>query len=76
MAWGCLLHVEIAHPVHLIVAQHALIVDAIKASDPVAAEKAMHQHLSEILRSLPELAARYPDLFEPETDVLPEVLSA
>jgi GntR family transcriptional regulator, rspAB operon transcriptional repressor len=70
------LDVKQATPRHLIVAQHALIVDAIKRSDPVAAEKAMHQHLSEILRSLPELAAQYPDLFEPEADALPEVLSA
>jgi DNA-binding GntR family transcriptional regulator len=58
------------------VAQHALIVDAIKASDPVAAERAMHQHLSEILRSLPELAAQHPDLFEPEDDAVAEALSA
>jgi hypothetical protein len=36
----------------------------------------MHQHLSEILRSLPELAAQHPDLFESEVDGLPEVLSA
>lgn len=70
------LDVKQATPRHLIVAQHAMIVDAIKASDPVAAEKAMNQHLSEILRSLPELAAQHPDLFEPEADVLPEMLSA
>jgi len=70
------LDVKQATPRHLIVAQHALIVDAIKKSDPAAAEKAMHQHLSEILRSLPELAGQYPDLFEPEAAPLPEVLSA
>ena len=70
------LDVKQATPRHLIVAQHAQIVDAIKASDPVAAEKAMHQHLSEILRSLPELAAKHPDLFEPDPSALPEVLSA
>ncbi|EIM24686.1 GntR family transcriptional regulator [Microvirga lotononidis] len=70
------LDVKQATPRHLIVAQHADIVEAIKASDPVAAEQAMHQHLSEILRSLPELAAKHPDLFEPEPDALPEVLSA
>lgn len=70
------LDVKQATPRHLIVAQHAMIVDAIKASDPAAAEKAMQQHLSEILRSLPELAAKHPDLFEPEAAVLPEVLSA
>jgi DNA-binding GntR family transcriptional regulator len=70
------LDVKQATPRHTLVAQHALIVDAIKASDPVAAEKAMHQHLSEILRSLPELAAQYPDLFEPEHDAVAEALSA
>ena len=70
------LDVKQATPRHLIVAQHTEIVDAIKASDPAAAEKAMHQHLSEILRSLPELAAQHPDLFEPEARALPEVLSA
>jgi DNA-binding GntR family transcriptional regulator len=53
-----------ATPRHMVVAQHEVIVDAIKARDPVAAEKAMRQHLSEILRTLPELAAQYPDLFE------------
>jgi GntR family transcriptional regulator, rspAB operon transcriptional repressor len=70
------LDVKQATPRHTIVAQHALIVDAIKASDPIAAEQAMHQHLSEILRSLPELAAQYPDLFELEHDAVAEALSA
>ncbi|WP_262030907.1 GntR family transcriptional regulator [Microvirga sp. Mcv34] len=70
------LDVKQATPRHLIVGQHAEIVEAIKASDPIAAEKAMHRHLSEILRSLPELAAKHPDLFEPESDALPQVLSA
>jgi DNA-binding GntR family transcriptional regulator len=70
------LDVKQATPRHTIVAQHVTIVDAIKAGDPVAAETAMHQHLSEILRSLPELATKYPDLFEPETSVIAEALSA
>lgn len=65
-----------ALPRHAVLAQHIIIVDAIKAKDPVAAEQAMHQHLSEILRSLPELAAQYPDLFEPEASLPPEALSA
>lgn len=65
-----------ALPRHAVLAQHILIVDAIKASDPVAAELAMQQHLSEILRSLPELAAQYPDLFEPEIETSLEALSA
>jgi DNA-binding GntR family transcriptional regulator len=70
------LDVKQATPRHTIVAQHATIVDAIKAGDPVGAEKAMHQHLSEILRSLPELAAKHPDLFEPEADLFDQALSA
>ncbi len=65
-----------ATPRDAIIAQHTVIVDAIKAGDPLAAEKAMRVHLSEILRSLPELAAEYPDLFELETGTTPEVLSA
>jgi DNA-binding GntR family transcriptional regulator len=65
-----------ATPRHAVIAQHAVIVDAIKAGDPAAAERAMRYHLSEILRSLPELSARYPDLFERETAAAPVVLSA
>jgi DNA-binding GntR family transcriptional regulator len=66
-----------AVPRHAVIAQHVVIVNAIKARNPDAAEDAMHEHLSEILRSLPELAAQYPDLFELETDsASPEVLSA
>lgn len=66
-----------ALPRHAVLAQHVVIVNAIKARDPDAAEEAMHEHLSEILRSLPELAAQYPDLFEAEAEsASPEVLSA
>jgi DNA-binding GntR family transcriptional regulator len=65
-----------ATPRDVVIAQHAIIVDAIKAGNSPAAEKAMRQHLSEILRSLPELAAEHPDLFELEPQASPEVLSA
>lgn len=65
-----------ATPRHIVIAQHVVIVDAIKSRDPAAAEKAMRNHLSEILRSLPELAAQYPHLFEWDTKPAPEVLSA
>jgi GntR family transcriptional regulator, rspAB operon transcriptional repressor len=65
-----------ATPRHSVIAQHTLIVDAIKAGDPVAAEAAMRQHLSEILRSLPELAVQHPDLFEWEPETPPAALSA
>jgi len=65
-----------ATPRHAVVAQHAVIVEAIKAGDPAAAEKAMREHLGEILRSLPELAAQYPDLFEWEIEPAPTALIA
>lgn len=65
-----------ATPRNAIIAQHALIVDAIKAGDPLAAEKAMRVHLSEILRSLPELAGEHPDLFEPEINTTAQASSA
>jgi DNA-binding GntR family transcriptional regulator len=65
-----------ATPRDAIIAQHAVIVNAIKAGDPIAAEKAMRVHLSEVLRSLPELAAEHPDLFEPEDAATPQALSA
>jgi GntR family transcriptional regulator, rspAB operon transcriptional repressor len=53
-----------AIPMSTVIAQHTTIVDAVKASDPDAAETAMRAHLTEILRSLPKLAARHPELFE------------
>jgi DNA-binding GntR family transcriptional regulator len=65
-----------AMPRHAVLAQHVVIVEAIKARDPAAAEKAMRQHLSEILRSLPELAAQYPHLFEWDVEAAPAMLSA
>ncbi len=65
-----------ATPRHVVLAQHVVIVEAIKAGDPVAAEMAMRQHLSEILRSLPQLMAQYPELFETEPEISPAALSA
>jgi DNA-binding GntR family transcriptional regulator len=64
-----------AVPRNVILSQHVVIVDAIKAGDPGAAEKAMRVHLSEILRSLPELAAEHPELFELD-DQVPQALIA
>jgi DNA-binding GntR family transcriptional regulator len=55
-----------ATPLSRLVDQHAAIVDAVAARDPAQAEAAMRTHLSEILTSLPELAERFPELFEPE----------
>jgi DNA-binding GntR family transcriptional regulator len=65
-----------ATPRHVVLAQHVVIVEAIKAGDPVAAEMAMRLHLSEILRSLPQLMAQYPELFETEPAFTPTALSA
>ncbi|WP_134496408.1 GntR family transcriptional regulator [Microvirga pakistanensis] len=65
-----------AVPRHVVLAQHVLIVNAIKEKNPAAAQEAMHQHLSEILRTLPELAAQHPHLFESETETSADVLSA
>jgi Transcriptional regulators len=52
-----------ATPLETIIAQHARIVDAISRHAPEEAEQAMRQHLSEILFSLPKLAAKYPAYF-------------
>jgi DNA-binding GntR family transcriptional regulator len=53
-----------AIPMRTVIAQHGAIADAVKANDPAAAEAAMRAHLGEILRSLPQVAARHPDLFD------------
>jgi DNA-binding GntR family transcriptional regulator len=58
------LSIEHATPMHVIVAQHTAIAEAVTAGDAPRAEAALHDHLTEILRALPELASRYPDLFE------------
>ena len=51
-------------PVKVVIDQHIAILGAIKAGDPEAAEAAMRNHLSEILRSLPRVAEQHADLFE------------
>ncbi len=53
-----------AIPMKTVLAQHLDILAAVEAGDPAAAEAAMRTHLTEILVSLPKLAARWPDLFE------------
>lgn len=47
-----------------LIAQHSQIVDAIRARDPGAAEKAMRGHLRQILDDLPVIAEALPDFFE------------
>ena len=53
-----------AIPMKTVMAQHLAILAAVESGDVRAAEDAMRQHLSEILVSLPKIAARWPDLFE------------
>ena len=58
------LSLDDATPIHLIIEQHTRIVDGIEARDPVAAAAATRAHLREIIVSLPDIAAQFPDLFE------------
>ena len=53
-----------AIPMKTVIAQHEVIVAAVRAGDADAAEAAMREHLCEILRSLPKIAADHPELFE------------
>jgi DNA-binding GntR family transcriptional regulator len=53
-----------AIPMKTVMAQHLAILSAAERGDFQAAETAMRVHLTEILVSLPKLAARWPDLFE------------
>lgn len=57
------LSMPMATPVATLVAQHDAITEAIIAGDPDHAEETVRIHLREILKSLPKLAAQYPDLF-------------
>ena len=52
-----------ATPLKRIIEQHVRIVVGIKARSAAQAEEAMRRHLSEILVSLPKLAAKNPALF-------------
>ena len=55
-----------ATPVDRLIVQHQAILDAIAAKRASAAEQAMKDHLSEILKSLPRLARAFPEMFEHE----------
>lgn len=52
-----------ATPIKTLVDQHRAIADAIAQRDPARAEQAMHEHLGEVLKSLPKLAAEKSELF-------------
>lgn len=58
------LSLDDATPLPLIIEQHQRIVDGIEAGDPTAAAAAMRSHLREIMVSLPDIAARFPELFD------------
>ena len=58
------LSLDDATPIPLIIEQHTRMVDGIEAGDPTAAAAATRSHLREIIVSLPNIAARFPDVFE------------
>jgi DNA-binding GntR family transcriptional regulator len=60
-----------ATPVDRLIVQHQAILDAIAAGRSAAAEQAMKDHLSEILKSLPRLARAFPGMFEDEDAPMP-----
>ena len=49
-------------PVELLIEQHKAMLSAVKRRDPIAAEAAVHVHLSEVLKVTEHLAQRYSDL--------------
>jgi DNA-binding GntR family transcriptional regulator len=55
-----------ATPVNRLILQHQAILEAIATGRASAAEQAMKDHLSEILKSLPRLARAFPEMFEHE----------
>ena len=60
-----------ATPIGRLIVQHQAILDAIAAGRGAAAEKAMRDHLGEILRSLPRLSRAFPDMFEDTDEATP-----
>lgn len=60
------LSLDDATPIPLLIEQHSRIVDGIEAGDPTAAAAAARTHLREIMVSLPDIAAAFPDVFEAE----------
>ena len=58
------LSVPDATPITKLIDQHTRILEGIVARDADAAERAVKEHLREILSSLPALVERFPDLFE------------
>jgi len=57
-----------ATPMRRLIAQHKAVLDGIAAGSGAAAASAMQTHLREILSSLPRLAAKYPAMFDVESE--------
>ncbi|MDP5239779.1 GntR family transcriptional regulator [Uliginosibacterium sp. 31-16] len=51
-------------PTDRLISQHRSIVEAIAAHDAERAEAAVREHMADILQQLPQLAQRYPEMFE------------
>lgn len=51
-------------PMNKLIAQHEAVVDAIDKGDADQADKALREHLKEILTDLPEIAKAKPEFFE------------
>ena len=58
------LNMSEAQPMAVVIRQHREILEALRKTDPDAAEVAMRVHLSQIGQTLPVLSRRYPELFE------------
>lgn len=58
------LSLDDATPIPLLIKQHARIVDAIESGDPTAAATAVRTHMQQIVQSLPDIAEKFPDMFE------------
>ncbi len=52
-----------ATPLRVLIEQHERIVEAVEDRSPDKAEKAMREHLGEILTSLPKLVEQHPEFF-------------
>jgi len=62
------LHLPTAGKTEAILRDHRAIVRAIAQGDSAGAQKALREHLSGTLSSLPEICARHPDFIAPGTD--------
>jgi DNA-binding GntR family transcriptional regulator len=54
-----------SQPMAMVIHQHRKVIEALGRADADAAEHAMRVHLSQIEKTLPLLARRFPELFEP-----------